>query len=459
MNIAWCRITQSVTLDLLNGSSQFNEERFEFFKGLIERGHRIRLLSAMTDSSEKLYFDVHSDKVTEVAGQDVTWMKKMIYIPAGFCKSDDEILFIEFGAPNVMFSSKYLRGLPLFRTKDIARSLKSGIIFLLHFDPDQPLPLWKYTHTKYGWSDKNNPYRLETNNNEYENGKYNFKRHDNLEDYGWGDYSDFFTKDKKVVLFTKSMVPEIFANTYEGSRSMYATLYKKKLIDVIGLPTVSSHNYAKKVKFNDNPEFDVLYTGYPRKRENDFIKLFCNKNKKLKMAVTGPWSEKKKIIINDYSNINCMGNIPGFINMPKIINKSKVTLQLGVKKSKIFKWVTGRQFESILYKSIVLFDSEYDVMYEYFDKVFGLTTEKEANKKYLFLSNITNEQRYNLWRYQYEHIKNYNWDWFIYQFEMICKKYKILVKPIKYEWKEPIIKRDMKLALKDFIKNWKYKRK
>lgn len=420
MNIVYTRITQSIDINPFSITQGQAQERIIFFQKLIERGHRLKVIAPFTKNSEKLLEDVKKRGIVKAKGFDVSWMKKIIYKPEGLPSSKDEVMIVENGPANVMFAGKHIDGLPLLRCKDAIAKFK-GLLLLHQADPDLPFPLYKYTHSKYPWSHKKNAYRIETKNNAFADGKYNFKNHDCLESHGWGDYDDFFDGSKTVVLLSKSMCPSVIAKAYNGPRNRYDYLEEKGLITIEGLPTVHSELYYR--GFNKNPKYDVLYQGYPRNREKDFIKYFCDMPRRLSMVTTGPWNEKKIKQSLYSSNQTWLGYLVGLREVDAVAHDTRCTLQLGVPRAKKLQFVTGRHFESVFSGSVVFYDHEFNVMERYLGSDFALHDKEDAARKYVMISKMSNDKRYLLWRYQYELCKKYTYDWYMLKFEKLCEKY------------------------------------
>jgi hypothetical protein len=438
MNVVWIRYTQYIELSPLHGLQGFMEERMAIFRELSKRGHRIKILTPMTIPSEKLLKDVKNGSITHVAKLDYRWMKNIIYDPLGFCKKDDQVLVVESSPPNFMFDDKYVGGLQIRRCAEIVNS-HQGLVLFSQNDPDLPMSLWKMFMAKYPWSHKNNMYRIETKNNTYDEGKYNLKNYDGKEDYGWGDFDECFSKNKKIVLVTKSLCPEKVAEKYDGSRCGYARLVKKGLLSVETLPTAYEHRYvdACGISFNEDPEYDVIYTGYPRNRENYFTELFCGLPDKIRTGVTGPWNEKKAVILDTQ---DCIGSLKGFISMPKVSNMSRSVLQLAVPKAKQYDWVTSRHLEAVNSGAVCFYDATYKCMEKYLGEDFALKDKADAIKKYNWIRKMSPNARFKIWSYQMELCKKYNFEWYVDKFERLCKKYGVKVDTEwkKYEKPKPI---------------------
>lgn len=421
MNLTWSRYSQYVNICSTDSGQGFQEERWAFFRELISRGHRIRIITPMTIKSEKLLAGVKDGSITHEGGLDVRWMKKLIYNPKGFCKKDDDVLFVECGPPNFMFDDKYTGGLQIRRCAEISKTYKGLLIFSQN-DPDLPMSIWKMACAKYPWSHKNNMYRIETKDNTCDAGKYNLKNYTGKEEYGWGDFDETF-KDKRVVLMTKSLCPENVAEHYEGARSRYATLVKKGLLHVEGMPTAYEPLYINSLKltFNENPYYDVVYTGYPRHREKFFMELFTGLPSKLKTAVSGPWNPRKARMLDE--NTECLGMIPGFINMPVLCNSSRSVLQLATKNAKKYDWVTSRHLEAVHSGALCLYDAEYQCMNGYLGEEFAVRTKDEAIKKYKWIRKMSADERYELWCGQMRTCEKYNWKWYVDRFEKMCARH------------------------------------
>ena len=452
MKIAYSRLTQTIDLHPNNTSQGFSFERFDMMRELAKRGHTFRIIIDMNNPTEKLWKEVKAGKVTKVNGLDVSWMNSIEYDPVGFPEKDDDVLFIEHGAVNMMFDSKHADFLQLLRSREQIKAHK-GLVILYNADPDLPFPIHKFAGAQKDWTHPKNPYRLETKDNTFGDGKYNFKNYNNLEQFGWGDWEDLFSKDKTIVILTKSTnLQTLIDNQYGGARGKHHLYHKKGYVHLEGLPSVYTTKFMKKFDFNENPEYDIFYAGYPRNREPSFIQLFHDMPKKLKLVTTGPWSPKKQQNMLPNYNHTCLGTLKGLREIPKVANNSRAILQLGVKKSKVFDFVTSRHLEAVFSKTICLYDASYTAMQPFLGKEFALHNHDDAIKKYLAVSKLSNEQRYNIWRFQYQLCQNYNFKWYVTELEKLCKRYGVKVKPKKYKSRGVKITKDMKKAVKGFVK-------
>ncbi len=451
MKIAWTRLTQTVDLHPNNITQGFGEIRIEIMHELIKRGHEITITACMNNPSEKMLKEIKDGKVTKVRGINVAWMKALKYKPFA-TPSKNDVLFIEHGAVNLMFGGKYIDCLPLFKTREQVKAHK-GLVIFLNADPDLPTPIHKLAGSQCEWSHPKNIFRKETKDNTWSDGKYNFKNHKNIEEQGWGDWEDMFTKGKTIVVAPQALDSQKIIDTeHGGARGRWWKYAKKGLINIECLPTAYPENLLKKYKFNENPEYDIAYTGYPRNREPSFKDLWWDMPRKLKMVTTGPWSAKKQDNMLPNTNHQCLGLLKGLKEVPTVCNNSKAVLQLGVRRAKLSDFVTNRHLEVVFSKTVCMYDAGYGAMEKYLGKEFALLGHDDALKKYMTISKASAEQRYHLWRYQYELCKNYNIEWYTTQFELLCKKYGVKVKPKKFKFAEPSFDKDIKQSLKCFNK-------
>ena len=65
---------------------------------------------------------------------------------------------------------------------------------------------------------------------------------------------------------------------------------------------------------------------------------------------------------------------------------------------------------------------------------------------------MPNEQRYLIWQYQYELCKKYNFEWYVVEFEKMCKKYGVRVVEREYEEQPVNHTKDMVKAVKRFVR-------
>lgn len=430
LSIAYLKLTMYIDLHPLESTAGYSEVRFCFWKELVKRGHKIKVLTPLTINTENLLRDVKAGKVTKIAHLDVTWMKGIHYDPLGYCDKNDDVLICESATPNFMFDDKYTKGLQIRRACEIMNSFK-GLVLLEQNDPDLPFPLYKMGGlTKYDYSVEHNPYR--------KFGKVGLKGISNLEEYSWGTQEEVF-RNKKVVLWCKGLAIDKILNDFKG-RSNYKYLYDHKLMDIEGTPTCYSHEYVKDVKFNYDPQFDCMYTGYPRNREVRFLELFTDLPQKLKLAVTGPWWKKNNQIHVNY-NTKYLGQVPGFLTMPKISNNSKCVLQLGVNKARKLDWITNRHFEVVFSKSICLYDAQYKIMSKFLGEEFAVKNKEDAARKMLWIRYMSDNDRAEIWKYQWQLCKQYDVEWFVSTFEGVCHKHgvKVHVEPVKRSTSDRIV--------------------
>ena len=451
MKICYTRLTQTIDLNPENIIQGMADERFEIFKRLIKRGHRIKIIVDLNNPTEKILEKVKNGEVKKVNGMDVTWLKSIEYDPLGM-PSDEDVLMVEHGAVNLMFDSKHGEFLQLFKACEQIRNF-DGLVLLLNADPDLPFPIHKFAGCKYDWNHKANPYRIETENNTWGNGKYNFKNYEGLEEYGWGNWTDLFTKDKTIVIVSKSIdYDKIMENKYGGKRGRHYIYHKKGLLNFESIPSAYDVEKINEFKFNKNPKYDVLYQGYPRNRERKYYELFSDMPRKLKFATTGNWTKTRKKRGLTNTNIRFLGKLKGLNIIPRICNNSRCVLQLAVKKSKKFDFVTNRQFEAVFSKTICLYDAEYGVMEKYLGKGMSLKNHEDAIQKYVAIRKMSAKQRFLIWNYQFQLCKNNNFDFYTTELEKICQKYGVNVKPKPYKEKKIVITAKMQKAVKNFVK-------
>jgi hypothetical protein len=183
------------------------------------------------------------------------------------------------------------------------------------------------------------------------------------------------------------------------------------------------------IPFNNEPEFDVIYAGYPRKRENRFDMFFNNLGKRFKKAVTGKkWTTTntyriKKDDIPLKKSVTNLGFIPSFSQITWTINKAKIALHLGVGKSRQFDWTTGRAIEAIFSKAIVLYDCQLKAYDELLGSKFAVTDTADAKAKCKWICKMSNEERKALWKEQFDKMKIYTWNNYTEKIENVLEPY------------------------------------
>lgn len=406
MKIAFARMTMSVDIDWNNACMNCCEMRFAFFKRMVERGHSIKIYTPMSKHAEKSWYDIRSGKYEPPNGKrfvDNSYIKYLEYEPTGLVDKKTDVLMVETGATNFMFGCRYTKQPQLRRIAELLDNYE-GMVILYQTDPDLPFPLWKFAKAKRDWYHKKNPYR---------NG--NYKGFPNLESYGWGSYNEIF-KNKKVLLVTFSLDVPYLKENYDGSRDRYAWFAKNGLIDVVGSVTPYCKDYVENIKFNYEPKFDVLYSGYPRGRFNRFEKLMMNKDT-VRRVVTGPWDKKKELPLIEEDGIEYMGFIDYFYQIPYFTNKAKCLLHLAVPKSRKFSWSTSRIMEAINSKTVAFYDGDLTFYDDLVGREFALNGHEHAMKNFLKIHYMSQDDRFELWAKQWKRIKKYNWHWYADRFE------------------------------------------
>ena len=144
----------------------------------------------------------------------------------------------------------------------------------------------------------------------------------------------------------------------------------------------------------------------------------------LKMAVCGPWGKKKNLDLAGrlpYHYIENLGYVKNWFQMLDYINSSKVCLYLAAKKGAKMGWETSRPFEACFCGSIVFWDEKIKGAGEMFGEELKLITENKE-KMYKWLVSLSNEERQQVWNYQFNKVMNRDWYWFLNELQKEVKK-------------------------------------
>lgn len=403
MKIGWCRLSQLIQLDFNKSTRGQTEMRTGHMRALVNAGHEIKILSGLDKDSIATLEAVNNDTYGTEADWDVSWLKQVVeYAPEGDA-SDCDLLLVESAACNWMFQSEHAG---IRHCVQILSSFK-GKVIVDQSDPDLPFPFGKMGCMKRGWSHKKNPYRLSEE-----------KGHKELVKYGWGDASEIWD-DKEYYVVVRSQDIEAVANQtmYNGRRFRYAELVEQGKIKIIGAPqTWDFTEHSKGMEFNDMPQYDFTFAGYPRspKRERKFAESFMSMSFALDKAVSGPWQKKanEELAVElDYNCIEWVGNL-SWRGLVEFLNNTKFSLYLGVDKAYKLNWQTNKPFEAIASGAIILFDNEIQYLNSWFSDAFALTPENKDFWTYTMIR-ITPDDRKVLWQYQYNKIKHRTWEYFI----------------------------------------------
>ena len=414
MKIAWARLSLYVELDPYTSMGGYTEIRFMMFRELIRRGHEITIFTPMPIKSELLMQSIKDGTFKQPDdGLDYSFIKKIKYEPKGFPDKSYNVLYVENGTASWMYHDRYWDGAQIRRCVTVIDAFR-GLVIYDHVDPDLPFPLWKMSGmTKYDFDNKNNPYRK---------GRDGLGGLLGLEDYSWGTNKEMFTGKKSVLWVHTDDIQQAVDAHASGGRCRYKQLIDQKLLKVASFPSCC-YNYGMDLKFNQDPEFDLLYTGYPRGREKMFEHNFSDMPSVLNMAVTGPWERrgrKGKVTLNQ--NTTNLGYLAGFINMTHHVhNRSKAVLCLCVSRTKTLHWVTYRHLEVVFSKSIGFYDKGYTAMNKYLGPEFAINDRPDAMKKYLWMKYMSPLEREAVWKYQYNMCKRYNMSYAVSMFERQCE--------------------------------------
>ena len=401
MKIAWTKSTMFTGFDVNSDSPSCCEMRFGFWRQLIKRGHEITLFTPAIKASQKIQ-EQQLDETYEPPNPDIhldnTFIKHLNFEPAGFPDSSYDVMFVETAANNWIYPCPATNRKQLRRIAEVIASFK-GTVVIWQTDPDLPFPYWKMAMADKNWYAKDNPYRTI--------GNPRLADYPDLEDYGWSTYDEIFS-DKKHIVLTFSSRPDIVSEQYSGSRDKYTYFTEKGLIKIYGHRTPYLQDPIENVPWNDDPEFDLIYTGYPRQRESKFDDLFNIVNKKISRCVTGKrWQTNHPYPLN--KRVEVLGFIKEFARLPYVINRAKMSLCLATPKSRRFYWTTCRTIEAIYSKAIVLYDGTFLSNDDLLGRKFAISTKLEANDKMLKIASMSSNDRHKVWEEQFESVKDQNW--------------------------------------------------
>lgn len=398
MKIGWARLSMLIELDFNLAKVGYTEMRTGFVKALLNNGHKVKFLTNFTKDTKRTWESLQENKDYSTGVIDISWIRKVGYEPNGTAE-DCDLLIVECSAGNFMFQSD---GKPQMRRIPEILNTYKGLVIVEQSDPDLPFPFAKYALTKYPWSHKQNPYRLDK-----------AKGVENLEEYGWADSEEIFD-NKEYVVLVKSSAIAMTMDTMNGTRFGYKRCYDDGLINVVYAPQAYDSEYTQDLEFNYEPAFDIVYAGYPRDRENRFKDVLFNMPKWLSKAVIGPWKKKKNLDLAEQLPFNYIHN-EGYVtwaNVSSFINNSKASLYLGAPRSYKLQWETSRPFEAVFSKSILFYDAE-GYLSNVFGSEFNLQNFKDNESVCKFLREVTVEERLDIHKSQLKSIRHRDWNWFL----------------------------------------------
>jgi hypothetical protein len=414
MKIGWARLTMLIELDLNIVTTGYAEMRTGYMRSLIEAGHTIKILTGMGNKSEDTWQRVNSvGYEPQEQKYNVDWLKSVEYDPKAFA-DDCELLIVENSACNWMFGCKYTGQPSIRRCVDILNSY-TGLVIIEQSDPDLPFPFGKMSLAEFGWSHPDNPSKAGTE-----------KDFDELEKWGWADPFEIWD-DKRYLVTTRGLDIEavIKEGMFNGIRFQYQKLQEEGAIGVVCVPQTWDFDcIAGNIGFNENPKYEMIFTGYPRtdSRERDFCDIFLSLSPIIDRAVCGPWEKAKRQDLKNqllYNYIEYVGNL-AWCELPEFIHQSKFSLFLAVKRSYNLNWQTNKPFEAISCGSVLLFN-EMPYLAEWFGVDFVINAFNVDKWAYI-IKHITEEDRKTLWQFQFERIRHKDWNYFLVELQSHLKK-------------------------------------
>jgi len=394
MKIGWCRLTMTIELDFETARVGYCEMRVGWIKALLKLGHTVKVLSTFSKDTEKAW----------KASKEDDWLHKVEYGPSDNA-SDCDLLIVECSATNFMYGDKTTKQSCMRRTANIIDSYR-GLVIIEQSDPDLAFPFWKMAHSKKDWENNNNPYRLDV-----------ARGRDDMEDYGWATHEEIYD-GKEYLILVKSRDIDKVLDVMDGTRYGY-----KRIIDsgedvkVVFAPQAYDPEFSNQHTFNENPEYDLIYAGYPRNREKLF-RQYMFENPFLKKAVIGPWNKKKNKELRlelPFDYVQNVGCVP-WKDVAPFINSSKTALYLGVPRSIKLDWETSRPYETVFNHSIVVYGDEARYLKVMFGEYFNVSKNEDLFRQ---IGAMSNEVRHHNWQEQYNYIKHQDWDWFVVELQKI----------------------------------------
>jgi len=406
MKIGWVRLTMATELDYNISKNGLGEERPMLFKGFLDRGHKVKLLTPVKKKDQKTLQAAKNGDSFENCIVDNSWLKKLEYDPKGFADNCD-VLVIENGPLNFTFID------PFFKIPQIRRAIEiinrfEGLVIFYQTDPLLPFPFWRMTMAKYPWSHPKNTPR---------------KTGKGLETHGWGDFDEIF-KNKKILVIGKSPKPNEFARANNGPRFSYNRFRKKGLMKFDYLPTGYDKYFMPHIKpVFEKKKKDLIYVGFPRSRTNAFKRYYGNYLDRT--HVYGPWDLTSRIDFLERCRLEGMkwyGFIDGFPNITKAYSRSKISINLMPEKAQELGWITSRVYESVFSGCITLGE----------ERTFGI--EKCVPAELMidtFNSDVIigkildySKQEYtDKISEQYGMVRHLNYNYIVKKFEKLVKKY------------------------------------
>jgi len=411
LKIGWCRLTMMIELDLNKTARGFAAMRAGYMKALTEQGHTIKVLTGFGKRhTGTTWEEVHAGTYKKAEGEgdyDVSWLKSVEYDPKGFA-DDCDLLIVESSALNWMYPCKVTNKPAIRRCVDIINSFK-GTVLVEQSDPDLPFPMAKLGCAKYGWSHSENPYR---NNS--------IKGEDGMEDYGWADESEMWD-GKEYFVCVRGTAKRVLKDGFAcGPRFQYDKIdASDRPFTVVQTPQTYDFSTARGYPGESAKEHDIAYMGFPRNiiRERRFNEVMGSLDDDIKKVVSGPWTSasRSEARYAAYARgVQQIGNL-AWHEYQEFAQKCKFSLYIGVPRSYAYNWKTNKPFEAIANGCVMLFDDRMQYLKAWFGK--HLVIDGDYEFWSYFVREISQEDLLALWGTQYDTIRCYTWEYYLYVIE------------------------------------------
>lgn len=387
-NIGFCRFGLPIELYLNTASINTlgTEIRSGLLYSLLKEKYKITILSEIKKKDKIL---MRNNTLIE---DENSWIKKIKYDPAKKTIDDIDILFIEQGPTNTLYSGKY--GSHVENTLKIINNFSGKVIYWQHGNNSFPFGEAFYTdNVKKSTSELNL--------------KSMFKKID-------GENGIFNNKSWKIITHAQNVEKFIEDNgSSTKKRCMYQYVYDNNLVDFEYIPLCYSDidPYFPILK---NPEWDALWIG----GVFDSNKKSGNKNtsrieqikkyydlKNHKSVIIGYWPDKYR---EQTKNIKFLGQLGSHGDAYKFWNNSYACIWTTSNLTKEWGLVPSRPIMAILGGALCLGDQDIYNIDNIINKEFIVSSKKEVEEYITYLKNSSIEEREKLRKLQLDKFKKWN---------------------------------------------------
>ena len=370
LKIAYIKYNMSINLDPYNHRTSGGVlERLGILKALIEAGHKI-----------VIYSEINSADVDFLQNppNEFSWLKTVEYKPTVLPNYKNyDLLYIEMGPENLQFTSSIWH-MPYIALTNMILSKWKGLVFYYQND-----------HI---------PFIFNIHSFEADYIKKYLRYCSNAE----------ALIDKSWVILTKIVGEENqqkFRECYNSSRFLYDWLQPDvEFVPVSRFVGIVKEEFMKICPIEEL-KYELVYLGHQKGRIKKFKQYYGDMP--CKVNVFGNWEDS---FISDIKGSITINKPISQGNVASILNRSMASIMITNANFEKFRMTTGRFFEIIASRCIMLVDEDVLPYHDYklFDipREFIVSSHDEAHEKVLQLGRISEEERINILEEQYSWIKD-----------------------------------------------------